>query len=195
MAERNGCGELPLWRRRSIVASLPSLALAPVAWSASPNRPVEPLRVVLDAPLGRAAEQALNELTEALRKKGLELLTQSEAPAAREPALIVGIAGASAAAGAAMTGLQPGLPAGPEALVVKNLSVKPRPLLIAGADSRGLAYALLDVARTVECGIEEGLNTLQQVKDRAQPPYLRTRSITHELLTEPSRAMTVFAAV
>src|SRR5262245_57696955 len=159
MAEGNGCGELPLWRRRSIVASLPSLALAPAAWSARPNRPVEPLRAVLDAALGRPAEHALNELTKALRKKGLELLTQSETrPAAREPALIVGIAGASAAAGAAMTGLQPGLPPGPEALVVKNLSVKTRRVLIAVTDSRGLAYALLDDARTVECGIEEGLN-------------------------------------
>jgi hypothetical protein len=57
MAERNGRGERPLWRRRRIVASLPSPALAPAAWSARPNRPVEPLRVVLDAPLGRPAER------------------------------------------------------------------------------------------------------------------------------------------
>ncbi|MEO8184313.1 MAG: hypothetical protein ABI895_36310, partial [Deltaproteobacteria bacterium] len=124
--------------------------------------------IVRGADLGASARHGLGKFESALRAQGWDV---DEAPSAeRARGDLVVIASLAAAAGAWPDAAKLTQPLQvPEALAVKKLTVAGKPaLLFAGADERGLMYALLDAAERVGAAsdADHWLAAIPEVEER-----------------------------
>ena len=130
------------------------------------------MNLVVDTELPRAARWALDELMRALGTRG----TSVEVIAAPGPdhGLIIGLAGQSPAVEDALAHSGVCCPDAPESLVLHRLAAGG--FLICGRDERGLMYALLEAARTVELAAPEA-EVCAAIAPAIQSPHLAWRSM------------------
>jgi hypothetical protein len=115
-----------------------------------------------------AVQHGLDQLDAALRAQGFAVEHVTSTDAARGSALVL----TGAVAGIAV-------PATAESLVEKTLTFAGRPAVaLAGADDRGLMYALLDVADRVGWTARGAANPFAEVRDITESPFIRDRSLS-----------------
>lgn len=115
--------------------------------------------ILADSPLPEPARQGMAVLESAVRARPVSLR------------VIAGIAGQSALLDRTLAEHGLTAPQGAESLLIKNLPDGTH--LLAGGDARGLNYALREAARALELGAP--------VRDAAESPFLRTRSLSVHL--------------
>lgn len=135
------------------------------------------ISIITGPGLGPPARHGLAKFEEAARTQGWEVEHAASADAAHGDRLVFaglpGMAGTSALATAL-----PYWPDSPEGLAVKNFAWHGKPaLLFAGADDRGLMYALLDAAaRMADAPAAAASSSL--VPDVTEQPMVRDRSLS-----------------
>ena len=134
------------------------------------------LSIIAGSGLGPPAQHGLAKLEAAVRARGWEIDHAASAADARGELLV--LAGLPAMAGAdGLAALVPSWPKRPEALAVQHGSWHGKPALVfAGADDRGLMYALLDAAGRVADA--PAASPLSLVPDVAEQPTVTDRSLS-----------------
>lgn len=141
--------------------------------------PASRVSIVTGAEIGPAGRHGIGRLLESLRGRGIR--AEVVAPAAAVSGAQVVIVGC----------LQPGslvsdlladggasVPPGPEALLVRRLCWRSQPVwLAAGADERGLMYALLDMADRVTWA-REGSDPFSEVREASESPAVPERALS-----------------
>ncbi len=127
----------------------------------------------------------MRRLTAALQNKQQAVVTARSLPRdGRGLAFVVGIAGQSAIVDRLLEKCPQVLPELPESLLVhRDTDVSPQRVLIAGRDARGMAYALLDIARQIELASED-VRLLDMIRETHQSPFLRHRSVTTQIFND-----------
>jgi hypothetical protein len=120
----------------------------PVAEAAETKK----LGLVIDVPLTGAAAQALTDLQDALKKRGLEPARRRSGADKGLDEIIVGIAGVSPTVDALLAAERIDVPKTAESLCLHKLARNR--LLVAGSVVRGLGYALQEAARAIELAPE-----------------------------------------
>jgi len=138
------------------------------------------ITVVVDVPLSEPGERALCDLERALSARGFT-------PVRRDTMeknglhVVVGVAGRSNVVDRLLAAHHIPLAKQPGSLCIRHLREGNESLtLIAGADERGLSYAILEAARAVELVPEADL-PLAGIPEATESPYLRVRSMTVQL--------------
>ena len=151
--------------------------MASIASGAAGSKTVS---ILTDAKPGAPVKHGLAKLTAALEAKGLTV--QQSASPMETPGrklIVAGLAGGTgpAARYLADSSVAPP-PTAPESLVVRRIGFPEKgSLLLAGADDRGLMYALLDTADRVGWAADPA-KPLSEVKDTAEKPYVVERAIS-----------------
>jgi hypothetical protein len=137
----------------------------------------ESIPLVVDGQVGTPVERALTDLEQALQDRQTKTIRQQALPKDGR-AIVVGVAGSSPLVDQLIGSGRAELPKGAESLCIRWITADGRSLLVvAGRDSRGLSYALLEVARAVELAPNEG-DLLGAVREMAEAPSLAVRSLT-----------------
>ncbi len=158
------------------------LSLLTILGSAMVALGQEAVPIVVDADLALPAERALADLEKALAARGLKFERLKTVPEKGPSAIVVGQRGHSMNVDRLLEKHQVGLSKEPESLCVQRLQSGTRHLLlIAGADPRGLSYALLDVARTVETTPPAGDFA---ILGSVETPFLRERAMSVHLFNK-----------
>jgi hypothetical protein len=117
---------------------------------------------------GAVVQHGFDQLDAALHAQGFAVEHVASPAAARGSALVL----TGAAAGIAA-------PAPAESLAEKTLTLAGKPAVaVAGADDRGLMYALLDVSDRVGWTARGAANPFAEVHDVTESPFIRDRSLS-----------------
>jgi len=150
-----------------------------LAWLAlaSPVVLARTVSIVVSPDAGAPARHGLDVFAAALRARGWEI--ERVAPhVATHGEQLVFAGGPALEESAGLQGVLPHWPGPPEALAVKHFTHAGRPaLLLAGADDRGLMYALLDTAERIEAA-PDGAEPFSLAADVAESPAVRDRSLS-----------------
>jgi hypothetical protein len=130
-------------------------------------------------PTRKVPQYGLTQLRDVLRVRGIRLEDVATMDSATGDLVIV--TGLTSGRGAT-SGLLPRLgiaaPSEPESLLIRKVKGEEKPvLLVAGADERGLMYALLEVAERIGWANDPG-EPLSEVRDVSETPYTRDRSVS-----------------
>ena len=134
--------------------------------------------IVSDELPGLPVQHGLGKVIAALQEKGVEVSKTFKLEKAGGDILLV--AGLPSSKGAAATLMGPGIspPAKAESLLVKNTEWKGKStVLVAGADDRGLMYALLDIADRISWA-KSARNPFSKVVDIEEEPYVPERALS-----------------
>ncbi|MBW3540000.1 MAG: hypothetical protein KY476_07015 [Planctomycetes bacterium] len=134
--------------------------------------------LVVDRPLTAAASLALADLESALEARKIASTRRPSLDDSRSPRLVIGIAGSSPLVDGLLRSAIINLPEEPESLCIRQVEATGGSvLLIAGRDSVGLSYALLEAAAAIEKAppAEDPLGHIPEVVER---PFLKHRSVT-----------------
>lgn len=160
---------------KRIAALLVLLSAIPCLLSATPLK----VSLVTDASPGRASTHGLDEFKSALQNKGIQINNAGQL--SRADGDVVAVAGVSTGTGpsagiVSQFSLKP--PTESESLLVRKLNWSGKPLvLIAGADDRGLMYALLDVADRVGWATNSA-DPFSEVHDTLEKPDVSDRALS-----------------
>jgi hypothetical protein len=132
------------------------------------------IAIVADAAPGRPTQHGLAKLESALRAQGHTIgRTAGASLGGNSFAILTGEA--------AMAALQTGnasVPTEPEALTIRKLNIDGKPaLVLAGADERGLMYALLDVADSIAAS-QPAADPFAGVSEATETPFVKDRSLS-----------------
>jgi hypothetical protein len=149
--------------------------------NATPSRAAENVTVSIltDRDAGAPAAHGANKIAFALRARGIsfEQADSIEAAAGRM-LLVCGLPGRAGPAAGVIESLKIDPPHAPEALVIRNTTLRQKPaLLLAGADDRGLMYAELDVADRIGWATDVG-QPFGEVRDTSESPAAPHRAIS-----------------
>jgi hypothetical protein len=137
--------------------------------------------IVIDTPLGAAASHGLRKLQEALQTRNIPVqisanLSKNFAGGA-EAFMVVGPRESPAVQHIAGE-LKVSLPTSPETLLIRRVrTFKQEVWLVAGADDRGLMYALLDLADRIMWAADPA-DPFSKVREIEEAPALRERSLS-----------------
>ena len=149
--------------------------------------------LVIERPLGTSDRSlGVAELLRVFTEKQIPHTTANKLSSQAGRVLVIGIAGQSPTLDRLLEDHKLSVPSPAESLLVKQVSNESQQiLLVAGRDDRGLTYALLELARTLELALprNEGLtprddNWFALIPELRESPLLRTRSITMQLFNE-----------
>ena len=138
-----------------------------------------PMDLVIDSALPPPAELALADLAKALAARSIQAQRQESLGAEAQPALVIGIAGASPLVDELLQTEKIQMAASPEALCIRPLAGGQR-VLLAASDARGLSYALLEIAEAVGSALPDEDWRLA-VEPTLESPFLSHRSATIHL--------------
>jgi hypothetical protein len=182
--------DLDMDRRSFLRAGLAggAFAVAPLFGARSPARAdrvalvVDPADTIATA---NAPQWALGELEDALGQAGAAVRTIARLAQARDgERCVVASSMAMAAARDGLGRVQTTIPDGPEALAIANARIGSRDALVAaGADARGLVYALLELADRVRRG-QTPAAALDQSVPIVERPSNTVRSIMRQFTSE-----------
>ncbi len=129
--------------------------------------------------LERVAEHGLTQLRAALQARGVEVEDADELESATGDAVVMaGLASGDGTAAGLLSRLGVAAPSEPESLLIRRVEGRQKPLLlVAGADERGLMYALLDVADRVGWASDPS-EPLSEVREVGETPYTHDRSVS-----------------
>ncbi|MBI4663921.1 MAG: hypothetical protein HY735_34405 [Verrucomicrobia bacterium] len=141
----------------------------------------EPPRIALitDAKPGLASAHGLAQLKTALRQKGVafEEATRLE-PKNSDLVIVAGLAGGKGAADEIRIAQKVEVPSKPESLVIRFTEWNGKTtLLLAGADDRGLMYALLDTADRIAWAAHAA-SPLSEVREAVESPSVPQRALS-----------------
>jgi len=157
------------------------MAVVAVVWTGAIFG-ADKLPIVVDKSLPPAAQSALLELQRSVTAQGhpQNLATKLPGENAQTTAIVVGIAAQSPEADHLLSIEQVKLPDAAESLAVRKFGPGHKSLLVCGRDARGLAYALRDVARSIELtpSVEE---PLAHVIEETVSPQLAVRNVSIHL--------------
>ena len=146
------------------------------ARGAEPSLPA--VALIVDAAAGVPARHGVEVLCTALSARGNRPTTAVNIETAEAPLLVVAGLASDGAAARLLRDAGEKLPAASEALAVKHLTVRGKPVLVVcGADDRGLMYALLDIAERVSWA-KDPAKPFSEVRDTTEQPYTRERSLS-----------------
>jgi len=150
--------------------------------TAGVNAGAAELQIVVDKSLPTAAQNALVELQRAVTAQGHAPSLATKLPGENAPAttIVVGIAGQFPETDRILTTEQVKLPGPSESLTVRKFGPGHNSLFVCGRDARGLAYALRDVARSIELTprVED---PLAHVIEETASPQLAVRNVSIHL--------------
>ena len=158
------------------------LATIAIAWSAGlhgASAETLVVSVVTDRAPGPATSHGLENLTAALRAKGVVCESAATLAEARGKFLVVaGLAGGDGPAGGLLKAANPPAPQGPEALVIRRTQWQGKPVCaISGSDDRGLMYGVLDVADRIGWSTD-GRDPFVDVRDTSEQPAVPERALS-----------------
>jgi hypothetical protein len=146
------------------------------------------VHLVTDGNLSRSEELAVADLEKAFVLSGRTVERGKSLPADGATAIHIGTPTSSKSIADFAASGKLALSREPESLAVKKLG---NTLVIAGADARGLGYALLDAARAIELAPPK-TNSLDAVVESAESPFLRTRTMSVHLFNKDLEASWYF---
>lgn len=156
--------------RRLVVA----LACLSLAWAAAGARTVT---IIADPALRPPARHGLEKFETALRARGWAVDHAASVANARGERLVFAALPRLPGADTFAAEL-PRWPDSPEALTVKSFSLRSKPaLLFAGADDRGLMYALLDAAGRL-ASAPDAADPFSLIPDVTEQPAVRDRALS-----------------
>ncbi len=140
--------------------------------------PASELSIVVDGTIGSPSAFGLEKLLHALQGQGITASRKGTLGEAASPqVLLIGTASGSPAVKALAGQGKLGLSGKKESLAVKRLKEGGKDLLvIAGADERGLMYALLEIARQVEL-LAKDADIFASLKEASESPASPVRSM------------------
>ena len=142
------------------------------------------LTLVIDRPVTTPVRLAVTELRRVLGKRQISVAESDTIPATKQPVFVIGIANRSLTLDRMLQDRSLSVPRPEESLLLKRVRDESRPtVLAAGRDVRGLTYAILELARTIELTPTEK-DWFSAIPEIAESPWLRTRSITMQLVNE-----------
>ncbi len=161
----------------AIVLFLSLIAASAVA----AGEPARTVSLVVDPNAGRPALHGVEKLQGALRARGWDVEQVARLEGAHGDHLV--LVGHVAVPAAVTQGEVPAQKLDrPEALSIRTFTWQGKPaVLLAGADDRGLMYALLDAADRVSWGrpaSESDADPFAEVRDAAESPVVRDRSLS-----------------
>jgi hypothetical protein len=135
--------------------------------------------LILDADPGRATLHGVTVLNRALIGAGWSVEVAPTVAAAHGAQIVIaGLSTADRPVTAVLRDAKAEPPTGPESLIIKNVTLRGHPALaLAGADDRGLMYALLDAADRVGWA-RDGAKPFSEVRDIAEHPHVLDRSLS-----------------
>ncbi|MHC4702636.1 MAG: hypothetical protein ACYTFQ_18900 [Planctomycetota bacterium] len=135
--------------------------------------------LVIDLRTGPAARHGLSKVRLALQVKGLEVEQTTSLQSAGGAILIVaGLSEGSGPAAGLLSARNITRPEAPESLVTRHIRLnRKKALLVAGADDRGLMYALLDVADRIGWA-EDRDNPLSEIRNVEEKPAVPERALS-----------------
>lgn len=164
-------------------ASLLTVLLLAAMTAAAPAT-AQSVRVVADHALPLPAQRAVKTLSDALTAHGFQVTEGPEPAPEGTVSFTIGITGECERIddGLAQHGLN--VPDAPESLLIARIATQNSPaFIVAGRDTRGLVYALLEAAEAVRA-TPSGGDPLAAVPEMRETPLLRVRSVTTQLFNE-----------
>ncbi len=151
------------------------LASAPLASAALAPR----VSLVVGDSTAKPVQHGMGKLKLALQQKGIALAVTASVRAANGDAVVVaGLTSGSSAAARLISELGRTPPTAPESLLIRKFKRDGKTVvLVAGADARGLMYALLDVADRVGWA-KSGEQPFSEVRDAEEKPYAPERALS-----------------
>ncbi|MDP6111972.1 MAG: hypothetical protein QGG53_08890 [Planctomycetota bacterium] len=126
------------------------------------------MQLIIDHELPRPAALAVEHLEAVLRKKGIS--TERSQSGALQPDITIGIATESVPVGRLLANLNLACPDSPESLLIVQTD---EDTLVCGSDAVGLAYAVYEAARRIECSSDNSLGAAPTI----ETPDLAWRSM------------------
>ena len=141
--------------------------------------PSQKVTLVLDETVAAPVRHGIGKLKFALQQKGVGVNeVNSMRMATNGTVVVAGLTTGQAEAAKLIADLRLTLPTGPESLLIRKCSREGKAIvLVAGADARGLMYALLDVADRVGW-VESGVKPFSEVRDVQEEPSTPERALS-----------------
>lgn len=112
--------------------------------------------LVIDRPISAPVRLAVSELRRALSQKRIDVAEAKTVPVTEQPVFVIGIAEESSTLDRILEDHALSLPSPAESLLLKRIRQESqKTLLVGGRDVRGLTYAILELARTIELAATE----------------------------------------
>ena len=128
-----------------------------------------------------AVGHAVHELERALRDSGRTVVERPEARSEEALYFVAGVSGESSVLDELLAEHNLKLSKAPESLLVHRIAdTSPSTIVVAGSDTRGLMYALYEVAAQV-ASADSNADLLSIIQDIEESPFLPTRSLTTQL--------------
>ena len=155
-----------------------------IVWGTSLSAEGKQLTLVVDRPVTTPVRLAVTELRRVLGKRQISMAEADTIPATKEPVFVIGIADQSSTLDRMLEDQSLSVPRPEESLLLKRIRDESQPtVLVAGRDVRGLTYAILEFARTIEL-IPTEKDWFDAIPEITESPWLRTRSITMQLFNQ-----------
>ena len=139
------------------------------------------LNLITEGNLPAPARYGFLKLTQALEYKGIRYSITHDLGEPATPSMFIGVVGADSDNTKIHSEISERLSNTPEAYCIKSMTSESATVkIIAGRDAKGLMYALLDVARTIELA-PKSINPFLAIKDVSETPFLRIRGMTIHL--------------
>lgn len=122
-------------------------------------------------------QHALQALMSAFQARGMEVAVNPTKAQKVDVRIVAGIAGKSPAVDALLREYRLTVAPQPESLLIHRCPGKPLTLLLAGADARGLMYAMLETAEAVRLAPKEG-DLFANLCTGSETPALQVRSLS-----------------
>ena len=156
------------------------LLCVPQLLSAQPaSAQSQKVTLVLEETVAAPVRHGIGKLKFALQQKGVRVdEVNSMRMATNGTVVVAGLTTGQAEAAKLIADLRLTLSTGPESLLIRKFSREGKAIvLVAGADARGLLYALLDVADRVGW-VESAVKPFSEVRDAQEEPFTPERALS-----------------
>ena len=144
-----------------------------------PATPSHPVAFVMDDNASAPVRHGIGKLRLALEEKGVRVdVVKSIKATTNRTVVVTGLTSGQGEAARLIADLRPAPHAGPESLLIRKFSQQDKSVVLAaGADERGLMYALLDVADRVGWA-KPGAGPFSEVRDALEKPFTPERALS-----------------
>lgn len=154
--------------------------LVAVVVGPAPLSAAEEMPIYVATPLGKAAQAALVEFQHALSLHEVTPRDVAALPKSETPAIVIGVAGASASFDAFLSEAKVEVCGAAESSTAAWVEDRKQTLVLAGRDDRGLTYALRDATRGLAVAPHPG-DWKRGITPAVESPFLRVRNVSVHL--------------
>ena len=148
------------------------------------SAPADTVRVVIDQDLPTPVQHAVDQLVDAFKQHKVDVATAKTVDLATSNNIIIGLINHSDSVDNLIATHRLVVPEPAESLLIARIPGNGNQMfLVTGRDTRGLAYAVYEVAEAIRLA-PQGSDPLSAIREAKETPFLRVRSVTTQIFNQ-----------